>query len=176
MVFRVRCVRCCRRAITRYEVAAANAREVWRDGRDCWLSGSLAAVTASLVYSTGRLRRTSTLSHSVEAAVQLAVFANTAKLPCHCWGGRPCRPANAVNPATPARTTSLATSPVAETGRSAQRSTPGSVAGSQGAQDGAPRGNPRAAGSTYSTPAVATDAPSPHVTRYATAGSCPAIG
>src|SRR3989442_14387491 len=176
MVFRVRCVRCCRRAITRYEVAAANAREVWRDGRDCWLSGSLAAVTASLVYSTGRLRRTSTLSHSVEAAAQLAVFANTAKSPCHCSAGRPCSPANAVNPATPARTTSLATSPVAETRRSAQRSTPGSVPGSQGAQDGAPCGSPRAAGSTYNTPAVPTDTASPHVTRYGATGACPTIG
>src|SRR5216683_2364555 len=136
---------------------------------------SLAAVIASVVYSTGRLRRTSTLSHSVEAAVQLAVFASTAKLPRHCWAGRPCSPANAVNPATPARTTSLATSPVAETGRSDQRSTLGSVPGSQGAQDGAPCGNPRAAGSTYSTPAVPTDAASLHVTRYG-AAACPTIG
>src|SRR3989442_5418586 len=148
MVFRVRCVRCCRRAITRYEVAAANAREVWRDGRDCWLSGSRAAVTASLVYSTGRLRRASTLSHSVEAAVQLAVLANTAKLPRHGWAGSPCKPANAVNPATPARTTSLVASAVAETRCKAHRSRPGSVAGSHGAQDGTPCGNPRAPGKT----------------------------
>src|SRR2546425_6980950 len=90
--------------------------------------------------------------------------------------GRSCRLANAVKPATPARNTSLATSPVADTGRSAQRSTPGSVAGSQGPQDGAPCGNPRAPGSTYSTPAVATDAASPHVTRYGAAGACPTIG
>ena len=109
-------------------------------------------------------------------AVQLAVFANTAKLPRHCWAGRPCRPANAVNPAIPARTTSLATSPVPETGRSAQRSTPGRVPGSQGPHDGAPCGNPTAAGSTYSTPAVATDAASPHVTRYGAADACPTIG
>src|SRR5260370_3043690 len=176
MVSRVRCGRCCGRAITGWDVAAANARDACREGRDCWLSGSLAAVTASLVYSTGRFRRTSTFNHSVDAVVQRVAFANTAKLPRHCWAGRPCSPANAVKPATPARTTSLATSPVAETGRSAQRSTLGSVPGSQGAQDGAPCGSPRAAGSTYSTPAVPTDAASPHVTRYGAAGSCPTIG
>lgn len=86
--------------------------------------------------------RTSTLSHSVDAAVQATAFVITTTLPRHWLAREPRMVARAVSPATPTRRRLLATPAAVLTGRPAPRSTPGSVAGSHGAHDGGPCGSP----------------------------------
>src|SRR5213592_4987675 len=119
----------------RYLVAAANAIDACPDGNERWLLGSAAAAVASEVYSTGRLRRTSTFIQSVAASVQPIELANTATCPRRCAAVAPSNDATPANPITPASSAVLAVLAGPENVWSAERSTPGSDAGSHGAVD-----------------------------------------
>src|SRR5213592_2725779 len=157
----------------RYVVAAANAIEACPDGNERWLLGSAAAAVASEVYSTGRLRRTSTFTQSAAASVQPSELANTATCPRRCAEVAPSNDATPANPITPASSTVLAVLAGPENVWSAERSTPGSDAGSHGAvdpQDGPLFGSFVASGIKATTPAATTDAASPQRTLY---GACP---
>src|SRR5439155_26734384 len=100
---RPRCGSRSRRAIMRYVVAAANATDACPDGNERWLLGSALAVVASGVYSTGRLRRTTTFIQSVAASVHASELANTARCPRRCAAVVPSSDAAPANPTTPAR-------------------------------------------------------------------------
>src|SRR6267378_1434110 len=154
----------------RYVVAVANATDACPDGNERWLLGSSAAAVAPAVYSTGRLRRTTTLIQSVAANVQASEFANTATCPRRCAGVAPWNDATPANPISPASSALLAVPADPEKVWSAARSMPGSEAGSHGAQDGAALGSFVASGMTAATPAATTDTASPQRMLY---GACP---
>src|SRR5438128_428349 len=131
------------------------------------LSWLPAAAAASAVYSTGRLRCASTLSHSVVRPVNETASECTAALPRARPAGTPSTDASPADPATPSNTASLARPACSSTGCTAQRSIPHRLAGSHGAHGGGPCGSFSAAGSTASRPAPPTVATSPQPAVYA---------
>ena len=133
--------------------------------------GSSFAAAASAVYSTGRLRGTSTFIQSVAASVQASELANTATCPRRCAAVAPSSDAIPANPTVLTRSAVLMVPADPENVWRAERSIPGSDRGSHGAQDGATFGSFVASGMSAATPAAATDTASPQRRLY---GACPA--